>query len=104
MVMPRPAYTQVSRHGEPSASDCHYPWLSALSGTQRARDLRRFLVAPGVAPDRRQCDALVVAAISRPASGKAAAPCPVPGPSPEPDSCRTIRRTGSVRGGEADHV
>jgi hypothetical protein len=26
-------------------SDCHYPWLSASSGTQRARDLliRRFL-------------------------------------------------------------
>ena len=43
-VVPRPVYTQVSGHAEVSASDCHYPWLSASSGTQRARDLliRRF--------------------------------------------------------------
>ena len=87
MVVPRPVHSQVSGHAELSASDCHYPWLSA--SRERARDLRRFLVAPGVAPDRRQRDALVLAAISRPASGNPAAPCPVPGPSPEPDSCRT---------------
>ena len=37
--MPGPVYTQVSGHAEVSASDCHYPWLSASSGTQRARDL-----------------------------------------------------------------
>ena len=37
-VVPRPVYTQVSGHGELSASDCHYPWQSASSGTQRARD------------------------------------------------------------------
>ena len=37
--MPGPVYTQVSGHAEVSASDCYYPWLSASSGTQRARDL-----------------------------------------------------------------
>jgi hypothetical protein len=44
-VVPRPVHTQVSGHAELSASDCHYPWLSASSGTQRARDLliRRYL-------------------------------------------------------------
>jgi hypothetical protein len=34
-----PVCTQVSGHAEVSASDCQYPWLSASSGTQRARDL-----------------------------------------------------------------
>ena len=34
-----PVRTQVSGHAEVSASDCQYPWLSASSGTQRARDL-----------------------------------------------------------------
>jgi hypothetical protein len=42
--VPRPVHTQVSGHAELSVSDCHYPWLSASSGTQRARDLliRRY--------------------------------------------------------------
>jgi hypothetical protein len=32
-IVPRPVNTQVSGHAELSASDCHYPWLSASSGT-----------------------------------------------------------------------
>jgi hypothetical protein len=34
-----PVRTQVSGHAEVSASYCHYPWLSASSVMQRARDL-----------------------------------------------------------------
>jgi hypothetical protein len=101
--MPRPAHSQVSGPAELSASDCHYPWLSASSGTQRARDLRRFLVAPGVAPDRRQRDALVLAVISRPVSGNPAAPCPVQAPPPNPIAAEPYGRRVLSRGGAADH-
>ncbi len=88
-----------------SAGMRSYPRVTAITLgylPHRARDGHATSVdsswLPSVPPDRRQRDALVLAAISRPASGNPAEPRPGPGPSPEPDSCRTIRQTGSVKG------
>jgi hypothetical protein len=101
--MPGPARAQVSGHAEVSASDCQYPCLSASSGTRRARDLRRFLVAPSLAPDRRQRDALVLAAISRPASGNRPSHVLSQAPPPNPIAAEPYGRRFLSRGGAADH-
>ena len=45
-----PVGAQVSGHAEVSASDCQYPWLSASSGTQWARDLLTLVSCARIRP------------------------------------------------------
>ena len=70
----QPVRPQVSRCIRLSASDRKYPALTGRSGTQRALS--------AVAHDGWLRRALVLVTISRPASGKLAAPCPVTDPTP----------------------